>query len=104
MTRKQLGDREIPNVRTSSEEIANQLARKLLRRELAPGSKLPPERELAIQFGEPDDIIEQARAHAAHHLPEYQPFVQAWGKMMERIEHETSLRQALIEALQLGPV
>jgi hypothetical protein len=60
--------------------------------------------ELAIRFGEPDDIIEQARAHAAHHLPEYQPFVQAWGKMMERIEHETSLRQALIEALQSGPV
>jgi GntR family transcriptional regulator, transcriptional repressor for pyruvate dehydrogenase complex len=60
MTRKQLGNREIPNVRTSSEEIANQLARMLFRKELPPGSKLPPERELATQFGVARNVVREA--------------------------------------------
>lgn len=60
MARNVQGDREIPNIRTSSEEIANQLARKLLQKEFPPGSKLPPERELAVQFGVARNVVREA--------------------------------------------
>jgi len=60
MARKKQGEREIPNIRTSSEEIANQLTRKLLEKEFPPGSKLPPERELAVQFGVARNVVREA--------------------------------------------
>jgi hypothetical protein len=51
--------------------------------------------ENAARFGEPGEIIEQARAHAARHLGCFLPFVQEWTEMMKQIETDESLRDLL---------
>jgi hypothetical protein len=56
--------------------------------------------DLASRFGEPTEIIEQAKARTTHHLMNYKPFVQTWNKLMLRIEQDKPLQQELLNALK----
>jgi GntR family transcriptional regulator, transcriptional repressor for pyruvate dehydrogenase complex len=49
-----------PTIRTSSEEVAHKLARRIFEEEFRNGAKLPPERELAVQFGVARNVLREA--------------------------------------------
>jgi hypothetical protein len=55
--------------------------------------------ELIGRFGDPQTIVEQARAHAVRYAPRYADFQAAWKELMNRIEQDTSLRQELADAI-----
>lgn len=52
--------RDIPNVQTSSEEIARKLTRRIFQQEFSSGMKLPSERDLAVQFGVARNVVREA--------------------------------------------
>jgi hypothetical protein len=58
--------------------------------------------ELVARFGDPEEIIEQARAHAAFHLPRYRSFVSGWITLMDGIEQNKALREKLSGALDVA--
>jgi len=49
-----------PTTRTGSEELAHELARRIFEKKLKKGAKLPPERELAVQFGVARNVVREA--------------------------------------------
>lgn len=55
--------------------------------------------ELIARFGDPQTIVEQAQAHAAHYAPRYPSFQQAWRELMARIEQDALLRHKLAGAI-----
>ena len=57
--------------------------------------------DLAARYGEPDEIIGQARAHAAFYVPRYQPYVEAWTGLMARIEEDNALRNKLYKPFKV---
>ncbi len=56
--------------------------------------------DLVARFGDPQTIVRQAEAHAAHFAPLYQGYAQSWGKMMTRIEQDELLRGKLVAAIR----
>lgn len=52
--------KSIPKVRTSSQDIASTLARSIAQGELPPGTRLPPERELAAKYGVARNVVREA--------------------------------------------
>lgn len=52
--------REIPTVKTGSEEIAKKLTRRIFLGEFAKGAKLPPERELAAEYSVARTVLREA--------------------------------------------
>jgi DNA-binding FadR family transcriptional regulator len=60
MTRRSAENRVIPCVQTSSEEIAEKLTRRIFLREFPVGSKLPSERDLAVQLGVARNVVREA--------------------------------------------
>jgi hypothetical protein len=55
--------------------------------------------DMVAHFGDPQTIVEQAQAHAAHSAPLYQRFVQEWGQRMTRIEQDAPLRYELFASI-----
>jgi GntR family transcriptional repressor for pyruvate dehydrogenase complex len=60
MARRASKNRQIPNVQTSSQEIAKKLTRRIFQGEFPTGTKLPAERELAVQFGVARNVVREA--------------------------------------------
>ena len=56
--------------------------------------------DLVARFGDPQTIVRQAEAHAAHFAPLYKGYTQLWGKMMTRIEQDEPLRGKLVAAIR----
>jgi len=55
--------------------------------------------DLTARFGEPQAIVEQAQAHAAHYAPLYGMYQRAWRDLMSRLEREPVLRHRLATGL-----
>lgn len=54
------GTRVIPNVLTSSQEVAEKLTRRIFQEEFPKGAKLPSERELCEQYGVARNVVREA--------------------------------------------
>jgi len=51
--------------------------------------------ELTGRFGTPAAILEQARAHAALHLPRFDDLQKRWARLMRGLQHDRTLRGKL---------
>jgi hypothetical protein len=56
--------------------------------------------DLIARFGDPQTIVQQAKAHAAHFAPRHQGYAQTWGQMMTRLEQDEPLRGKLVAAIR----
>ena len=60
MARRNAETRNIPDIQTSSEEIAKKLTRRIFLEEFPKGAKLPSERELAAEYGVARNVVREA--------------------------------------------
>jgi hypothetical protein len=56
--------------------------------------------DLVARFGDPQTIVRQAEAHAAHFAPLYRGYAQTWGQTMIHIEQDQPLRRKLADAIR----